>query len=219
MIVIIVLSGAGFIFLRRRKIARATAHSSPTDVNHEKPELTGSRYDPNIAGPVKPKPELSAPSAKARSELKNDGDLAPVAASARHELYGESAGNQLGDETSNKQTRKDNDRHVAQGQQPMRPLDGPPVASQAASSSTEVAEGNGGQYDEDLVAEADLLVQELGLIQARKKVLEKKSAAARASKPEDGGETENEDYKELVSREVKLRKRMEEIEKERGELV
>ena len=63
--------------------------------------------------------------------------------------------------------------------------------------------------EHDVVAsEADFLVQELGLISMRKKTL-KRAATAEGTEPEDAPGMRGEDYRELVERETKLRRRIE----------
>lgn len=84
-----------------------------------------------------------------------------------------------------------------------------PIAqhSQLFASSTPLVVG---EKHNAMASEADFLVQELGLITMRKKALAQ-AAAAGDSKPEDVPGSRGEDYRELVEREMKLRKRIEDM--------
>ena len=196
-VIVLVLLAVALFFYRKQKKTRHTVRAPSPDVDHEKPELPGSRYDPNIAGPFYPKSELSSKSATAKKTTLVNGSTLP-------ELDSEASDYELGLGSLNEQERKALANRSTVQEHSSRP-DTIAAASQSPAPAA---------IDEDLIPEADLLVQELGLIQARKKVLEK-SAATSKSKPEDVEGTKGEDYRDLVNREVRVRKRIEEIGKER----
>ena len=202
-VAILGLVAVAFFFFRKRKRTRRSQPPASPEINFEKPELTGSRYDPAIAGPVHPKSELPSKSAKPHPKVATKDDTLDTG-SALPELDGEPSAYELGLGSLNEQERKALANRSTVQEHSSRP-DTIAAASQPPASAA---------IDEDLIAEADLLVQELGLIQARKKALQK-SAAASKSKPEDVQGIKGEDYRDLIGREVRVRKRIEEIGKER----
>ena len=66
----------------------------------------------------------------------------------------------------------------------------------------------------ELAEEADVIVQELGLVNLRKKALTTQATAI-GKRPEDVEGRKREEFKELLEREVRLKGRLDEIESER----
>ena len=217
-VVILSLLFIGFLLFRRNKRrrhderhkAQSQTHLAEPQDHHEKPELQGGPYDASIAGPVQPKSELHSKSAQTRSE-----GIYPAVQPSSSELSGEPSAYELGLGSLRDREKKallQRSEYSEPGSQPSSTV----VASSSQRSKTAATATNEAeQYDADLIAEADDLVQELGLITSRKRRLEK-SALTTNTKPEDVEGSKGEDYRELLRREERLRRRMEEIAEERS---
>lgn len=239
-LVVIVLAIVAVVFFRRRRkaqrLAKSTSKPTKPDLSG-KPELSGSAYDPTIAGPVKPKPELAIDEhtrheadtkfhpAATHPELphpsftsanspwihSDDGYRPAGPGGPAHELEHPSLGGGGG-----------NGGEAAGG-------GGPGEAATISSDTTDVPPSGGvtgasdvihqqhhhAHDDEILASEADLLVQELGLISMRKKALVS-AANTQGIRPEEAPGTRGEDYRELVQREVRLRGRIAEMDQRRS---
>ena len=211
--VILAVALGVFMYLsRKRSTTRSEKGASHTSLaaeshEHEKPELRGSAYDATIAGPVKRKLELETstnpvPSAPhpGTSELSEQGTIAKTSS---HEL------------STSQSTRKTDPSSTSrstilapsdQAQPSSAAMVGGPIPSAFPQRQLQVTESH-----EELTEEADTLVSELGVIQKRKKTL---NAAADAAgvRAEDVEGRKGEEYRRLMSREVSVRKRMEEVQ-------
>ena len=83
--------------------------------------------------------------------------------------------------------------------------DPPPLQPQSSDPASALAE------------EADILVQEMGLVRMRKKALTTE-ATAQGLQPENREGRKGSEYHELLSREQRLRERLDEIEREREDI-
>ena len=186
-----------------------------TDDEQEKAELTGGPYDPKIAGPVKCKPELETTTTNASttgiSELAaprpinaNSHELSTddLTAVMSHELSSNKtptpAGSSSGSGSAGVLSRK-----IPQ-QQP-----GNTKFSRLGRSGGPVQQPM--QSDDELTDEADTLVSELGVISKRKKALVAAAGTA-GVKPKEAEGRRGEEYRELVQREERVRKRMAEVQ-------
>ena len=179
---------------RRKRRAQQRRHVDTPFPQERKPELDAGPIDPTIAGPVRAKPELST----------NTGtSLLP-------ELYGATIAEA---DTNDRTTRKGiskreriaTTRSISSRDSSERPLI--PVESHAGTTTTL-------QTDAELIEEADVAVQELGLLAMRKKTLITQ-AKTLGKRPEQVEGRRGEEYRELVQREEKVRNRLDEIEAER----
>lgn len=170
----------------------------------DKPELSGSAYDPAIAGLVKTKSELpTSVGANAPWSHANAGYLPPELAHnpAASELgfaavAGGGSGAGAGSTTAGAGSGAGAPSSV--------------IGSIARKPVSTVADAEA----DGLAEEADLLVQELGLIQARKKALSG-HAKGKGVKPEELPGSRGEDYRDLLVRETRIRARIDEIDSAR----
>lgn len=201
-----------FIYLRRR--SRAKKYASTSDPNQagthatsDKPELTGSVYDPAIAGLVKPKSELSTSFGGSTTPSRVHTTILPS------ELAHNSAIPELGiaalpDSGGGAGAASTTVSDSKSGAGALASVSG----SLAKRPTSAVVDGEA----ESLAEEADLLVQELGLIQMRKKALIG-FAKGKGLQPEDLPGMRGEDYRDLLVREARIRDRIGEIDSARRE--
>lgn len=206
---ILVIAAVSFVRRRKRKQRAAAANQSPDLVNHEKPELYAGPADPTIAGPVKPKAELL-------TRTNNS-----------HELHGQTSSNApwahssagyLPPELNSSQIYEANGGHL-------KPLAEGVNRSTDPTSSTSATTTQGSSTaplvqesifdDSELVEEADVAVQELGLVSVRKRALTSQAQAAGSTPTEMGGR-KAEEWQELLQREKRIKARLAEIERLRG---
>ena len=188
---------------------------------HDKAELVGG-YDPAVAGPVKRKPELeTTPTNESLSGSRRPPELADGSSNSaikhptsHHEL---SAGSNTGAITntselgfSDKATPISASHSHAHKSVPL------PVASAMLSSQTQHQNHHQIESHDELTEEADTLVSELSVISKRKKALTAAATAAGA-KPEDVEGRKGDEWRELVQREEKVRRRMEAVQEALGE--
>ena len=221
-VVILSLILVGFLLFRRNKKRRGDEeykkqlqkNLSEAQLDHEKPELEGGPHDASVAGPVRARGELHSKFAQTGSEAVGP-DLLTATQSSVSELEAETSPYELGLGSLRDRERQALIRRSEQTEfgpvSSSKIITSPSQRSKTAATAANEAE----QYDADLIAEADDLVQELGLITSRKRRLEK-SALTTNTKPEDVEGSKGEDYRELLRREERLRRRMEEIAEERS---
>jgi hypothetical protein len=208
--------------------------TSPSPVP-EKPEMYAGPVDQAIAGPVRPKQELQTQGTIVRKAVPPSTTLAKnlpetystsIAELEEHEkpsaTYYPVASQELGTGYASfeplrsleepAQGSSNNTRTTDTSGSTNRLLRGQNTLSAPLGiPSISATKTNQSPVDAALASEeADFAVQELGLISMRKRKLAEQAAAAGKS-PEDMDGRPGEQYRELVEREVKLRKLLEEI--------
>jgi hypothetical protein len=210
------------LFQRRRRSKQRLQQTGEiaSSETYEKPELSAGPIDPTIAGSVKPKAELSTSGAKRKPvpELAHSPSTTRSATDTpwSHDSKGcippefhdtvivEAGGGTLKQREQQRLTHNADDlktpsttsRAVVSSSSPSQP---PPLPSTAA---------------EDLAKDADVVVQELGLVNMQKKTLTS-DASAMGKPPEEMEGRKGTEYRRLIEREKELRDRLEEIEAER----
>jgi hypothetical protein len=180
-----------------KSLPRAWSSKTYTWKNSEKkPELHGGPFDPKIAGPVKKKAELGQGTTSWHIPNRPELGSEPSPHVCSHELQADDTN--LSDLESHQAvaTKKKVSRRSSRRQNPI------PHSEAYITGSSEAAED---------VEELDLLVSELGILTKRKKALVA-SAEALGVKPEEVGGRKGDDYRELDSREQRLRARLDELQ-------
>ena len=205
---------------RRRPVEKGRRDSGP---NNEKPELA-AEYDPTVAGPVKPKSELPNGGPK-RKEL-SSGWLPPelgssISANApwSHttggyvppELHSTSI-TEAGSSSSEQVSRSISRKPIASTSTSSQPTTTTPGLS--SETSQPIRSPQSPVTAEELAEEADVVVQEMGLVSMRKKVL-KSEATTKGIQPDALAGGKGAEYQKLLKRESSLRERLDEIERER----
>jgi hypothetical protein len=171
---------------------------------HQKPELAADPVlDLTFRGPVKPKAELHGQGIRNRQLSSHDpgGHMPPemhpdTLVEAGTDTLTRQLIQQLKQDAGNSQTSASKSTAVPSfsDQSQLNPLQATPA------ESTELAE------------EADVIVQELGLVNLRKKALATQAGAMKTA-PEDVPGRKGEEFRELLGRETRLKGRLDEIER------
>ena len=168
-----------------------------TSFPHErKPELYTGLVDLTIAGPVRKKPELSTERSTPLPPELHNTVIAEV-------------------DTNNKTGKRRNTKRKPVATISTTNSQGglePPLVDPHAKSATRTSTTQ--STDAELIEEADAAVQELGLLAMRKKTLITQANVSN-QRPEEVEGRKGEEYRELVQREEKVRKRLEDIEADR----
>ena len=224
---VIAIGVIAFFLLRRRRRRRPVAKARrDSGQNNEKPELA-AEYDPTVAGPVKPKSELPNGGPK-RKELSSGwlppelGSSISANASWSHttggyvppELHSTSITG-AGSSNSNQVSRSISRKPIASTSTSSQP----PATTPALSSDTSqpLQSPQSPVPAEELAEEADVVVQEMGLVNMRKKAL-KSEATTKGIQPDALQGRKGAEYQKLLKRESSLRERLDEIERERTDM-
>ena len=186
-----------------------------------------AEYDATIAGPVKARTELQNVPSK-RKELSSGWlppELHPISSATapwNHDAgaYGPPELHSTSITEAETDTSSRPSRLISR-----KPISDPSDASQststvvASSSKREEAQPLGPQQTtstaDELAEEADVVVQELGLVNMRKKTLTNEASSKRVQ-PEALEGRKGAEYQKLLKREGSLRERLDEIEQERA---
>lgn len=204
LLVIAILMFIAVLSRRKSKITRRSDDS----LNHEydsKPELHDDSYNPAIAGPIRRKPELDSKKT-AISELPN------VTSHEMPSTYEKSISNELSDSTTQAaSSNRSMDAAPSTQRISRKPVPSWTESTQQPNSPPFRAPHRSDTHNQELTEELDTLVSETGVISKRKKAL---TAAATASgiRPEDLEGRKGEEYNELLTREHRVRMRMNEIQ-------
>lgn len=201
-----------YIYIRRRK--KKIAKVSPSAAE-DKPELYAGPVDPDIAGPVKPKHELRSQGTVQRKPLPHE--KLPEKYSTTIEELGEHEKRRI---VYPEEVQELGDSIEADFGPMAGTLASSLVKTRSEQATTDTAKSTRGplssaaiqpSQDSYSAAEADFVVQELGLISMRKRILAEQAAAAGRAAEEMGGRA-GEQYSELLERELKLRKLLDEMQ-------
>ncbi|KAK5049840.1 hypothetical protein LTR84_003958 [Exophiala bonariae] len=176
----------------------------------EKSELQGGPFNPEIAGPVKRKGELENGAVSSTSPLRSELPTSPSASELEEKpsllaRAQERSDSKPGGTSSDESKSDSNPTNTVTMSTKRNPVDANILSQSIAeplppdSSSNELAE------------EFDLLVSELGILVRRKKAL-RTSADASGVPPEEVEGRKGEDYRELDTREQRLRSRLSELQ-------
>ena len=235
-LVAIILVIAAMYCIRRRRNKRHTM-TSPSTVP-DKPEMYAGPVDQDIAGPVRPKQELQTQGTVVRKAVPSSTTFAqnlpekystPISELEEHEkpsaTYYPVASQELSTGYASFEPLRSFEEPAQGSPNDVRTtntsgstnsllrsqniLEGSPGPS--GIPSTSATKPNQPPLDPSLASEeADFAVQELGLISMRKRKLAEQATAAGKS-PEEMDGRPGEQYRELVEREVKLRRLLEEM--------
>ena len=207
---VIVTALVAFLVWRRKKPMKIS--SETTNGSSEKPELQGSQYHAAIAGPVEQKPELPTNANRHEASSRAQPALTHAELPDQSLSSGRTPATTLGalgsfelGQSASGRSRTDTD--TGSDSRPL--ISG--ASHQRPSGPTHTTLQGGTSADHPYDNEADLLVQELGLISMRKKALSS-AANSQGLKPEEVSGTRGDDYRELLERESKLRARIEEMD-------
>ena len=209
--VIAIAAILAFVLLRRRKARRATRMPQQSTSEHfEKPELGAGEVGPGVQGPLISKAELqSSPAADTPWFHAQGGYLPPELHST---MIAEASTGTWPPQADSRMVSINQDSST-QPPQSSRPVAwSPPPSYTARPQNQQVTAAPAA-----LAEEADILVQELGLINMRKKAL-KTEATSLGVQPEERKGRKGEEWRELLVREQGSKQRLEEIEAERQEL-
>ena len=238
-ILVVALMVVAFLLYRRRKSRRTDKKSGKFD---DKAEMYAGPVDPNKSGAVRPRHELPNSNGVQRRPL--PGELATsgavrseIQSKPRHELQGQTSSNAPWAHTTDgympAELHPTSIQEADTGTSRREPA-GPPSPTndagfEASDTSTATVSGPGSSrpkstvssrpdpfpFDESELAEdADVAVQELGLISVRKRTLVSQANSA-GVKPEDVEGRKGDEYRELMEREQRVRDRLDEIERQR----
>ena len=198
-LVVIVAALLAIYYLRRRQgLRRDQALDTPLPQTG-KPELYAGPVDTSIAGPIQRKPELPTTNGTQRPPELHDISIAEA------------------DPNAWKPKNRNARRKPVAATTASNTQDGPEQPLPPSYSYTDPAlHATTTQSTEaELVEEADAAVQELGLLAMRKRTLVTQANAV-GKRPEDIEGRKGEEYRELVVREQNVRRRLDDIEAERG---
>ena len=241
---VILIAVTAFFVLRRKRLRKPSFSGKGTryfSSGHEKPELA-AEYDPTVAGPVKDRAELR--DEESRKKELNSGWLPPelppkssASAPWNHDAGGYrppelhstsitevgSSTNTNTDTNTNSSTSGREHRiisrkpvSVSDPSKHSRTLSAPAavVSSSAPKQSNTLQPQQSSSTADELAEEADVVVQELGLVNMRKKTLTTE-ATTKGVQPEALEGRKGAEYQKLLKRESSLRERLDEIERER----
>ena len=198
-LVVIAAVLAGIYCLRRRRRSQRKQELDTSLPQERKPEMYAGPVDTTIAGPVKKKSEMPISDTTQLPPELHDTAIAEADPNAWKPKNGKSRRALV--------TASSTSDSQSESKKPLMPI------HSDADFATRVITTQ--SVETELVEEADAAVQELGLLAMRKKTLVTQ-ANALDRRPEDVEGRKGEEYRELVAREEKVRKRLEDIEAERG---
>ncbi|KIX02679.1 uncharacterized protein Z518_08621 [Rhinocladiella mackenziei CBS 650.93] len=228
-----------FLLYRWRKNKRQEASTSTSNATHEKAEMYAGPVDERIKGKSRPKHEL--PSTRTMSGKPTPHQLDnghPTREASSHELSGQVSSNapwshnpdgymppELNSseivEVGTASIRKDGYHpidHLFDSSQRDTTTSSPGTTAVASEQRNRDIPANASPADDDdaeeLAEEADVAVQELGLISVRKRALTSQAAAI-GQKPEEVEGRKGEEFRELIQREERVRARLERIDRQR----
>ena len=198
---LVVIAGvlAGIYCLRRRRRSQKEKGSGTSLPQEGKPEMYAGPVNTTIAGPVKKKSEMPISETTPLPPELHDTTIAEADPNAWKPKKGKSQ-RALVPASSTSDSQSDSKKALM-------PIDSDADFATRATTTQSI--------EAELVEEADAAVQELGLLAMRKKTLVTQ-ANALDRRPEDVEGRKGDEYRELVVREEKVRKRLEDIEAERG---
>lgn len=217
-----------FFFRRRRKTKQSSRSIMSGPHANEKPEMYAGPIDHGKAGPVKPKHELPVGAVANPPHAHNTtviGEGAKTRGIQENVLELGTAPNayELSSahihEASTLEPKVDVSQPRSPGQEsstaPSLPL---PISgsSQTPESSVDASESTALFHESELAEEADLAVQELGLVSAQKRRLASQARAMNIE-PADVEGPRGEKWGDLLIREQRLRAQLEEIERLRSQ--
>ncbi len=197
-VIVAALVGIYCVVQRRRRRAGQNQEIDTSFPPETKPELYAGPADTSIAGPVRKKSELPTSYVASLPPELHDTTIA------------EADPNAWTPENKNRKRKPVAAASTASShggsERPLIPMnsDAGTLLQTTTTQSTEA----------ELIEEADAAVQELGLLVMRKKTLVTQ-ANALGRRPEELEGRKGEEYRELVLREEKVRKRLDDIEAER----
>ena len=220
---------------KRKKSSAAAVTADTTEIYYEKPELYAGPIDLKIAGPVQTKHELHSKSGTAQDLGHSLIPAKPHPSVIGHELLGQTnsnapwargwqsslpsklnSGSVLEAELGTTQDKQ----FDSTGYGSNHPRSPCAIASEGtiAVSTSEPQSSHTSHSilnDSELVEEADIAVQELGLISVRKRALTSQAQAA-GRHPADMESRKGEEWRELLMREERVKARLDEIERQRN---
>lgn len=236
-ILIAVILAVFLIRRRRRRKVRQNNESQPNDAQDEvqdgqghpetyykKPELEAEPViDPTIRGPVKPKFELRSQGTVKRKTVGDPKATDAVEAPNTNRPRNQGPGGSMLPELHPDPLSEAGTSSLTEPE--MRQLKQQAGASKTSTSTSTVVPSSSDQSflqpfqtisaeASELAEEADVIVQELGLINLRKKALTTQASAI-GQKPGDIEGRKGEEFKELLERDARLKGRLDEIERER----
>ncbi|KIX94220.1 uncharacterized protein Z520_09930 [Fonsecaea multimorphosa CBS 102226] len=188
---------------------------------HRKPELEAEPViDPTIRGPVKRKFELRSQGtmetramddSRAPDMVEIPDTNTPWSHEPRDHMPQELPPNQTSEIMTGSLTEQ---RMKQLKQQAMDSNTSTSTSTAVPSSSDRLLNQNLSTEESELAEEADLIVQELGLLSLRRRALMTQASAV-GKVPADVEGRKGEEYRELVEREARLKRRLDEIEHQR----
>jgi hypothetical protein len=222
---------------RRRRKLRQNNESQPYDGQEEvqegqghpetyykKPELEAEPViDPTIRGPVKSKFELRSQGTVKGKTVGNPGAIDAVEAPNTNRPWSQERRGSIPTELHPNPISEAGTGTLTEPE--MKQLKQQAGASKTSTSTSTVVASSSDQSFlqpfqtisaevSELAEEADMIVQELGLVNLRKKALTTQ-ASAMGQRPEDVEGRKGEEFKELLERDARLKGRLDEIERER----
>lgn len=209
------VAGLAIIALIAFCVVRRKKKNGEVETNnelHEKPEMYAGPANPDIASPVKPNHELRTKGTvqpKLLPSEKYSTSIEGLASNERSSISYPTSHKELAAE------RESLDTSSSMPQKSSQTAHSSPSATTQASSSTRVlvaptSRPESSPVDISSAAEADLTVQELGLITGRTRLLTEQ-ARTLGKRPEEVGRKTREQYLVAVEREAKLRALLEDM--------